>query len=96
MNELGQKSKFDPVESWIVNVAYSHSQNKNTPYSYKRSLEKFCAFIGKSAAEILAEYETIDERDFKRSYARYIKAFIGELTNQGYVSSSINVAVAAI
>jgi integrase len=88
--------KFDPVQSWIANVAYSHSPSKNTCYKYKHSLETFSLYIGKSVAEILADYSAMDEKEFKRTYAQYLKSYIAQLSNDNYAANSINATIASI
>src|SRR3990170_1254494 len=88
--------KFDVVESWLDNVAYSHKKNINTPKSYRLGLGKFTEFIGSSPEEILKQYEETNEKDFKRKYAAYLKAFISSLSREGLTSGSINAWVNAI
>jgi integrase len=89
-------NKFDVVQSWIDNVAYSHSKCQSTAYAYKRNLDLFSEFIGKSVAEMTEDYNKLDDREFRRVYAQYIKAFISELSRRGNVSNTINAMVAAV
>ena len=92
-------TKFDPVESWIGSVAYSQSGSKSTERNYRRHFSRFLNFIGKTADEILAEYETLkdfsDYRRFRDKIADYIKAWIITLRKEGLANSSIKVMVGA-
>ena len=64
------------IETWLNNVAYSHSQSKNTEISYKQGLNKFLNFIEKTPEQILEEYENTTDREFKRKYAKLVRDFI--------------------
>ena len=88
--------KFDPVQNWLDNVAYSHSKSENTPYQYRHALSLFCDFIETTPEQILEEYERIADREFRRKYARYVRALIGHLSHEGYVVGSVKAFVAAI
>lgn len=88
--------KFDVVQSWLDNVAYSHSKNESTPYYYRTDLILFCEFIGQTPEQLLAEYERTDDREFKRKYAQYLRAFISSLVKNGYAPGSVKAKVAAV
>lgn len=88
--------KYNPVEGWITNVAYSHSPSKSTGHNYRLQLSKFCSFIGKTPEEIMEEYEESTDKVFRRKYAQYIRALISQMTTKGYAVNSINAQVAAI
>jgi len=88
--------KFDVVQTWIDSVAYSHTKNEGTAYKYRLDLRSFCDFIGKTAQQIVEEYEGMTDRQFRRKYASLIRGFIGHLTREGYATGSIKVKVAAI
>lgn len=88
--------KFDVVQSWLDNVAISHSGSQSTAYEYRRDINRFCKFIDKSPEQILAEYEGSNERDFKRKYAQYLRGLISSLMRQGYTSKSIRVIIGAV
>lgn len=85
--------KFNVLESWLSTVSYSHSQSKETEGLYKRSLQKFLDFTGKTPQGIAEEYETSTDRVFKRKYAQYIRAFSSEMTKRGYSPKTISVTV---
>jgi len=87
--------KFDVVQSWIDNVAYSHSKSENTEYQYRHFFRLFCEFIEKTPQQILEEYEGMTDREFRRKYARYIRALISHL-NQEYAIGTLKLIVASI
>src|SRR5208337_2359361 len=43
-----------------------------------------------------ADYNTIDEKVFRRTYAQYLKAFIAHMSQKGYAPNSINLPVVAV
>ena len=87
---------IDVVQAWIDNVAYAHSKSESTASQYKRNMTKFCSFIGKTPTQILDDYESLSDREFRRKYARYIRGFISRLSNNGYTINSVKATVAAI
>lgn len=91
-----ENNKFDIVQSWIDNVAYSHSKSPATEQEYRRNFKRFCDFIGKTPEQILEECENLTDRKFRRKYAEYVRALIGTLTRQEYTKSSVRVMVASI
>jgi integrase len=85
------------VQTWIDLVAYSHSKNKSTAYQYKIHLDQFCKFIGKTPEQIIMEYQnTNDERQLRRIYASYLKAFIAKSAGQGLTTNTINSIVTPV
>lgn len=82
-------AKFDAVQVWMHNVAYSHSGSKQTACNYPTFLMRFCDFIGCTPQQILDEYEESDEKVFKRKYARLLRAYIASLVNEGYALGSV-------
>ena len=96
MQRVKTDIKFDPVQTWIDNVGYSHSNSKNTAVNYTAFFKKFCEFIDKSAAEILSDYEQSTDRDFRRKYAQYVRGWIGCLTRQNYAIKTVIVHVTAV
>jgi len=87
---------FDIVQSWLDNVAYSHSKSVHTQTEYRHNINRFCQFIKKTPEQILKEYDAASDREFKRTYAMYVRGLIGSLLQQGFTTSSIKVVVAAI
>jgi len=54
--------ELELVSNWLNSVAYSHSQSRATEEQYKRVWEHFSNYIGKTAKEIITDYETSDKR----------------------------------
>jgi len=88
--------KFDPLEAWIDNVAVSHSNSNGTRQSYKSNFQRFCEFISKTPTQILNEYERSNDREFRRKYAQYIRAYNSLLLNEGFSPNTIGSRIAAI
>ena len=88
--------KFDVVQAWIDNVAYSHSKSEHTEFEYKYWLEKFCNFIDATPQQILEEYEATNDRQFRRKYAQYVRAFISKQVRSGYAPGSVRIMVSVI
>jgi len=87
--------KLKPIETWLNNVAYSHSQSKNTEISYRHGLRKFLNFIGKTPEQILEDYENTTDREFKRKYAKLVRDFIS-VQIKDFAIGSVGTFVAAI
>ena len=81
--------KPDPTDVWLTTVAYSHSQSRNTEYSYKKSMQDYCRFAEITPAEILAEYEITTEKTFKRKHANQMLQWIAKLHNENFAPSTI-------
>jgi len=88
--------KFDPADSWIQSVAYANSGSKHTEINYRRSLDYFCYFIGKTPQQILEEYENSEDRQFKRKYARFLRGFIVAMTSKGYTKGTVKMLAAGV
>ena len=88
--------KFDLVQTWLDNVAYSHSKSEATDKNYRFGLREFCEFIGCRPQQILNEYEQSDDREFKRKYARFLKTYISQLASSGYAVSTVQSRVTPI
>lgn len=93
--KLDNKNKFNPIQSWIDNVAYEHSNSIYTARNYRRHLDLFLKFTGKTSEQILAEYESSSDREFRRKYARYIRAWIANLSKT-FTKNTIRVMVTSI
>lgn len=88
--------RFAVVQNWIDNVAYSHSRSIDTGRRYRWTMRVFCEFIEKTPEQILEEYEGMSDREFRRKYARYVRALIGQMNRQGYAINSVRGVVAGI
>jgi integrase len=87
---------FNVVKAWLDNVAYSHSRSHSTQTRYPRYLTIFCNFAQTSPEEILKEYETTEEKVFKRKYAMLLKAWISSLSDGSRAPGTIADHVKAI
>lgn len=85
-----QTLKIDTVEDWLNTVAFSHSNSKNTRTNYKLIFGKFLNFIGKTADQLVNEYENTNDRTFKRTYGSYLKAWITQLQKADYAPRTIS------
>ena len=82
--------QFDPIQAWIDSVALSHTRCGSTGQKYRYYLKVFSDFIGKTAEQIVKEYETnTNERSLRRKYAKYLQAFLSHLNGQGYAIGTI-------
>jgi len=88
--------KFNLLESWLANVAYSHSGSAATESRYRRAFQRFCDFTGLTPKQIPTDYEASTDRLFRRKYAQYIRAWIATLSNKGYARNTITSYVAAV
>ena len=82
-------AKFDPVRCWIKSVGHSHSDSEGTENNYNYYISMFFEYVGRSAEEILGEYENSTDREFKRKYARYVKTLIANKMDTGYSPNTI-------
>ncbi len=92
---------IDRVADWLSSVSYSHSQSKATEVQYKRVWARFCSYLGKSADEIVCDYETLDDRAASKKYALYVRSWISELSNpktdrEPITNHSIKVYIGAV
>lgn len=88
--------KLDPVDTWLRNVAYSHSRSEGTPKNYRWGLNYFCEFAECTPQQILDEYEVSTERGFRRKWAGILKAFISQLSTTDLTISTIANIVTAV
>jgi integrase len=84
------------IESWIYQVGLGHSGSKGTEKRYRLSFSLFCSSIGKTAEEIIEDYEKLPEKTFKRTYAQAIMSHIAELKEKDRSSGSLATAHNAI
>ena len=87
---------LDPIKVWLNNVAVSHSNSESTSNVYTRHFKAFCNFIGKTPRQILEEYKESTDRQFRRGYARLLRAFISELHQQQLSPNTINIAATTV
>ena len=87
---------LNSVEIWLNNVAISHSNSEGTYDRYKRNLQSFCNFIGKTPQQILEEYEKSSDRDFKKKYAQLLRAFRSHLFTKQLSPNTIHSGTTAV
>jgi len=89
-------AKIDTIENWLNTVAYSHSNSNNTRTQYTYHIQKFLKYIGKTADQILKEYEILNDKQFKRKYTPLIMSLIGEMRKANYSPSTQQNVIATI
>jgi len=88
--------QFDLVKTWLNSVAISHSNSNRTRVEYKTNFQRFCSFIHRTPEQIMIEYDSSTDREFKRLYARYIQAFMSAEFEKGMAQNTINTRLAAV
>ena len=88
--------QIDLVEAWIDNVAIAHSDSNSTRKLYKSNFQRFCGFIGKTPKQILEDYDNYADREFRRRYAQYIRAFSSDQFKKELAPCTIASRVGAI
>jgi integrase len=88
--------RIDVVRDWINSVAHAHSRSEGTSWAYKHFLGNFCDFMEVTPQQILEEYDSMRDRDFRRKYAQYVRGYVSQLTEEGYANCTINSAITAV
>lgn len=96
MKAQNQHIKIDPTQTWLDNVAYANSGSEKTDYEYRLHFKRFLEFLGTTAEDIIEEYKRSSDRDFRRAYGQYLKAWIGRLTRKGYTTGTVNIMIGAV
>ncbi len=86
----------NPIETWLSEVAYSHSNSNGTRIAYKKAMEMYCEFTGLTPEQILSDYENMDEKRFKHKHTLLIKEFLTELFNRGMENTSVRTRIGAV
>ena len=89
-------TKTDTIENWLNAVAYSHSNSNYTRRQYTIHIQRFLNHIGKTAEQIIEEYETLDDKQFKHKYTPLIMSLIGEMRKANYAPSTQHSIIATI
>jgi integrase len=84
------------IETWLSQVAYSHSQSKSTEHSYRNIMAEYCKFQNTTPEKILAEYETIEEKIFKHKHTQQLQNYMTSLFNRKLAILTIKSRTAAI
>lgn len=88
--------KIDTIENWLNAVSYSHSNSNHTRTQYTHHIQRFLKYIGKTADQILKEYEILDDKQFKHRYTPLIVSLIGEMRKANYSPSTQQNVIATI
>jgi integrase len=75
---------------WLDSVAVSHSGASGTQTRYRNEIMAFLKYIDATPEDIMADYKSMNERDFRQKYAQHLKAYLGTLMRQGYAPGSIS------
>jgi integrase len=87
---------LDPIEVWLNNVAVAHSNSERTANKYKGNLQEFCNFVDKTPQQMLEEYENHTDREFKKKYTQYLRAYISHLFKRELAPNSIRCSTGAV
>jgi site-specific recombinase XerD/uncharacterized protein YdcH (DUF465 family) len=87
---------LNPIEIWLNNVALAHSDSKETSYKYKNNFQDFCDFMGKTPEEILDDYEASRDREFRKRYSQFLRAYIAQQYNMGLAPNTIRTTTGAV
>lgn len=80
-----------PIDNWLSQMAFSHSNSENTKVQYKYYFKKFEEFAETTAEQIVLDYEKLDDKQFKRKYTPIIMSFIGKIQTEHFSPSSQNI-----
>lgn len=80
----------DLIQTWLDSVAISHSGAIGTQKRYRNEMEAFLKFGDMTAENILADYDKMNEREFKQRYAQLLKSYLSSLMRQNYAPGSIS------
>lgn len=80
----------DLIQMWLDSVAVSHSGASGTQTRYRNEIMAFLKYIDTEPEDIMTDYKSMNERDFKQKYAQQLKAYMGTLMRQGYAPGSIS------
>ena len=88
--------KFDPIQIWLDNVAYSHSKSEDTERNYRSAMRDFCAFLECTPQEIIDDFERLTDREFRKKYSQLLKIYISKLSNQDYAVCTVKYKVTPV
>ena len=89
-------TKVTPIDNWLSQMSFSHSNSENTKISYRHNFKKFLDFAETTAEQITADYDKLDDKQFKRKYTPIIMSFIGKIQSENYSPSSQSIALNTI
>ena len=88
--------KFDPIQIWLDNVAYSHSKSEDTERNYRSAMRDFCAFLECTPQQIIDDYQRLTDREFRKKYSQLVKIYISRLSNQDYAVCTVKYKVTPV
>jgi integrase len=89
-------TNITPVDNWLSQMAFSHSNSENTKISYKYYFKKFEDFAETTAEQIIADYEKLDDKQFKRKYTPIIMSYVGKIQAENFSPSSQSIALSTV
>ena len=89
-------SQSNIVETWLSQVAYSHSQSKRTEHDYRNIMANYCKFHNTTPEKILSDYETTDEKTFKHKHTQQLQNWMTSLINRKLAILTIKTRAAVI
>jgi site-specific recombinase XerD len=84
------------VQTWLNQVELNNLGSNRTKVLYSSAMTRFLESIGKTAEQILTDYETLPEKTFKRRYSQAIMDFVYKEKERGLCSSSYANALYAV
>ncbi|UCE95540.1 MAG: hypothetical protein JSV51_07395, partial [Candidatus Bathyarchaeota archaeon] len=90
--------KLNHTKVWLDSVYRENSRCDATLIQYKQMFNRFLDFLGKTAYEIVEDYEAAnDERKVRRKYGRLVRAFSSHLQqNEDYAPATIAKYIACV
>ena len=88
--------KFDPIQIWLDNVAYSHSKSEDTERNYRSAMRDFCAFLECTPQQIIDDYQRLTDREFRKKYSQLVKIYISRLSRRDYAVCTVKYKVTPV
>lgn len=88
--------EIDLVQTWLDNVAVSHSGAKTTEVLYRYHFKCFLKFIDATAEDIQKDYNILPERQFRQKYAQALRGWSSQLMRQDYTHGTISAFIIAV
>ena len=72
-------SKNNIIQKWLDTMNQKQDEHKQKK---EQHLQKFLKFIQKTPQQIINENKTLNKKEFKKTYSKYLNLFIGHLKNK--------------
>lgn len=79
LEEICKTSKLDLVEKWLSAMTPAGSRDKQKIESYRKTIQKFIDFSGKSAQELFVECSNVSEKQLRNHYAQLLLSYTAYL-----------------